>query len=117
MSIASLTLTRASGALGQAGDGGDQDRAEYKPHDGHRAKDKTLPAGQAFAPRSPAEASGQFRRPWKLKIQGHIREVYGWGTWIRTRINGVRVSQRVLVCHASSPAPCSCANTSLVRQY
>ena len=25
------------------------------------------------------------------KIHGHIREVYGWGTWIRTRISGVRV--------------------------
>jgi len=42
-------LARASGALGQAGDGGDQDRAEHEAHDGHRAKDKTLPAGQAFA--------------------------------------------------------------------
>jgi len=42
-------LVRASGALGQAGDGGDQDRAEYKAHDGHGGKDKTLPAGQAFA--------------------------------------------------------------------
>ena len=41
----------------------------------------------------------------------------GWGTWIRTMINGIESSQRVLVCHASSPAPCSCANTSLVRQY
>jgi hypothetical protein len=27
----------------------------------------------------------------KLKIHGHIREVYGWWTWIRTKINGVRV--------------------------
>jgi hypothetical protein len=25
------------------------------------------------------------------KIHGHIREVYGWETWIRTKINGVRV--------------------------
>src|SRR3984893_6036506 len=33
----------------------------------------------------------QFRRPWKLKIHGHIREVFGWGTWIRTKIDGVRV--------------------------
>ena len=37
------------------------------------------------------EVSGLFRRPWKLKIHGHIREVYGWGTRIRTLINGVRV--------------------------
>jgi hypothetical protein len=37
-----------------------------------------------------AEVSGLFRRPRKLKIHGHIREVCGWGTWIRTRINGVR---------------------------
>jgi hypothetical protein len=26
-----------------------------------------------------------------LKIHGHIREVCGWGTWIRTKIDGVRV--------------------------
>ena len=26
-------------------------------------------------------------------------------------IDGVRVPRRVLVCHASSPAPCSCAKT------
>jgi len=39
----------ASGALGQAGDGGDQDCAEHKAHDANRGKDKTLPAGQAFA--------------------------------------------------------------------
>jgi hypothetical protein len=44
-----LTLTRPSGALGQAGDGGDQDRAEHKAHDADRGKDKTLPSGQAFA--------------------------------------------------------------------
>jgi hypothetical protein len=31
--------------------------------------------------------------------------------WIRTKINGVRVPRRVLVCHAPSPAPCSCAKT------
>jgi hypothetical protein len=43
-----LTLTRPSGALGQAGDGGDQDRAEHKAHDADRGKDKTLPSGQAF---------------------------------------------------------------------
>jgi len=42
-------LTRPSGALGQAGDGGDQDRAEHKAHDADRGKDKTLPSGQAFA--------------------------------------------------------------------
>jgi hypothetical protein len=44
-----LTLMRPSGALGQAGDGGDQDRAEHKAHDADRGKDKTLPSGQAFA--------------------------------------------------------------------
>jgi hypothetical protein len=42
-----LTLMRPSGALGQAGDGGDQDRAEHKAHDADRGKDKTLPSGQA----------------------------------------------------------------------
>jgi hypothetical protein len=25
-------------------------------------------------------------------VRRHIREVHGWGTWIRTRINGVRVA-------------------------
>jgi len=25
-------------------------------------------------------------------LHGHIREVYGWGTWIRTKIDGVRVA-------------------------
>src|ERR1700730_970974 len=44
-----LTLTPASWALGQAGDGGDQDRAKHKAYHAHRGKDKTLPAGQAFA--------------------------------------------------------------------
>src|ERR1019366_4108802 len=44
-----LTLTLASGALGQARDGGEQDRAEYKAHHADHRKDKTLPAGQAFA--------------------------------------------------------------------
>ena len=24
-------------------------------------------------------------RPRKLKIRGHVRQVYGWGTWIRTK--------------------------------
>jgi hypothetical protein len=42
-------FTPALGALGQARDGGDQDRAEHKAHNAHRGKDKTLPAGQAFA--------------------------------------------------------------------
>jgi hypothetical protein len=30
-------------------------------------------------------------RPRKPKIHGHVREVYGWGTWIRTKIARVRV--------------------------
>jgi hypothetical protein len=30
--------------------------------------------------------------PRKLKIHGHIREVCGWETWIRTKIDGVRVA-------------------------
>jgi hypothetical protein len=28
----------------------------------------------------------------KLKIRRHIREVHGWGTWIRTMITEVRVA-------------------------
>ncbi len=44
-----LTLTPASGSLGQARDGGEQDQAEHPAHHAHRGKDKTLPAGQAFA--------------------------------------------------------------------
>jgi hypothetical protein len=78
MSIASLTLTRASGALGQAGDGGDQDRAEYIPHDGHRAKDKTLPAGQAFAPRSPAESIGTI----SATVETENTRSYQGGVWL-----------------------------------
>ena len=42
----------------------------------------------------------------------------GWGTWIRTRIDGVRVpAASSCLPRASRPAPCSCAITSLVRQY
>jgi hypothetical protein len=48
-----------------------------------------LPFGRARLQDRRAEVSEQFRRPWKLKIHGHIREVYGWRTWIRTKINGV----------------------------
>jgi hypothetical protein len=53
------TEHRASGALGQARDGGEQDRAEHKAHDPHRVKDKTLPAGQTFAIRI-VEEIGEF---------------------------------------------------------
>jgi hypothetical protein len=42
-------LVHASRALGQTGDGGDQDRAEHKAHDADHGKDKTLPAHQALA--------------------------------------------------------------------
>jgi hypothetical protein len=37
-----LTLTPVSGALGEARDGGDQDRAEHKAYDPDRGKDKAL---------------------------------------------------------------------------
>ena len=50
-------------------------------------------------------------RPRKLKIHGHVREVYGWGTWIRTRINGVRVLA------ASSCLPRVKPGTVLLREY
>jgi hypothetical protein len=36
-----------SGALGQAGDGGEQDQAEYPADDAQRGKEKTLPASEA----------------------------------------------------------------------
>src|ERR1700720_3685059 len=35
--------------------------------------------------------SDEFRRKLKLIKRRDINRVYGWGTWIRTRINGVRV--------------------------
>jgi len=38
-----------SGALGRAGDGGEQDRVEHKANDADHGKDKTLPFGQALA--------------------------------------------------------------------
>ena len=31
-----------------------------------------------------------IRRPRKLKIRSDMRRIPGWGTWIRTRIDGVR---------------------------
>jgi hypothetical protein len=51
-------------------------------------------SGCFVAIRNPAgaEVLGLFRRLRKLKIRRHIREVHGWETWIRTRINGVRVA-------------------------
>ena len=56
--------------------------------------------GQLSPIRSPgrqrAEALGLFRRLHKLKMRRHIREVCGWETWIRTRINGVRVRVAVV---------------------
>ena len=44
-----LTLTPASGALGQAGDGGDQDRAEHKAHDTKGGEQDALPPVEALA--------------------------------------------------------------------
>jgi hypothetical protein len=66
-----LTLTRPSGALGQAGGGGDQDRPEHKAHDADRGKDKTLPSGQAFAfgiveERGDSSCRGRSRR-WIMR--------------------------------------------------
>src|ERR1700730_12229091 len=37
------------------------------------------------------DMSDEFRRKLKLIKCRDINRVYGWGTWIRTRINGVRV--------------------------
>jgi hypothetical protein len=48
--------------------------------------------------------------PWKLKIHGHIREVYAWGTWIRTRINGVRVR------YVRPQGTRTCADDGVIRQ-
>jgi hypothetical protein len=42
-------LTPVSAALGRAGDGGEQDRAEHKANYADHRKDKTLPFGQALA--------------------------------------------------------------------
>jgi len=42
-------LMPVSGALGRAGDGGEQDRAEHKANDADHGKDKTLPVRQALA--------------------------------------------------------------------
>jgi hypothetical protein len=42
-------LMPVSGALGRAGDGGEQDRAEHKANDAAHGKDKSLPFGQALA--------------------------------------------------------------------
>jgi hypothetical protein len=42
-------LMPVSGALGRAGDGGEQDRAERKANDADHGKDKTLPFRQALA--------------------------------------------------------------------
>ena len=44
-----LILTPALGALGQARDGGAQDRGQHKADDADHGKNKTLPAGQALA--------------------------------------------------------------------
>jgi hypothetical protein len=42
-------LMPVSGALGRAGDGGEQDRVEHKANDADHGKDKTLPFRQALA--------------------------------------------------------------------
>jgi hypothetical protein len=51
----------------------------------------SLVVADAFAGELTHGSIGTIPATTKLKVHGHIREVYGRGTWIRTKIDGVRV--------------------------
>src|ERR1700730_15886916 len=57
--------------------------------------------------------SGSECGSWQLKIRGHIGEVYGWGTWIRTKIDGVRL--RCSTAFDVPAATCWIGNQSTAR--
>ena len=53
-----------------------------------------------------ADMSDEFRRKRKLITYGTVNRLYGWGTWIRTKIDGVRVpaASSCLTTHPSAVA-------------
>jgi hypothetical protein len=78
-------------------------RAEIPRITDQRQGSASVTRGNAAGSHTPGNITPETRLP-------------GWGTWIRTKIDGVRVPRRVLVCHPSSPVPGRAGSPSLSFQ-